>query len=362
MRRTATIVPKRTIGGDDTLPSVERNTRQRIINHGMMSHSSIAFVLAMVALSTTPIHPVIPRFLSRLTNPQPHNPYNRPIGAQTTFLLGIFSSVNPKDASRREVIRESYLDIGDPRICTLEEFMRQVEETPYERVCQVPYTFVIGSGGDHRPTDHDDDEPLTVDTDHNGFSDVQGDCTYLNIRENVDDGKSSAWFKYASSIADEYVIDYIAKVDDMSILSPELFFQFQEDLPVAPFNQQMYGGLPKPSYHHKLFYGTGEFYFMSADVANYVGHTLTADERQQIMSKETSRMEDADMGALVLSSPRPIKFMNLHGYQIWSWSHPSKPWDFIGSLGHDSGNQKSVARNDGSWWSNCPTFITESFA
>lgn len=336
-RTTAAVVPKRTHSEPRSRASTRTNPFPQNAN-GMMSYSSLAMVLGVVALTTAPMHPAIPRILSKLTNPVRHNDLTRPLGGEKRFLLGIFSSVDPADTSRRESIRQQYLDIGDPRICSLQEFMRQTDENPYQRVCEVPYTFVIGGGGDHRPTKHDDGEPLTVDTDHNGHFDPEGDCTYLNIRENEKEGKSGSWFKYASMIANEYSIDYIAKVDDGSILLPELFFKFLDDLPNAPFNQHLYGGIAQPSYTHNILYGTGEFYFMSTDLAHFVGNTMYV--------LGTDRAEDADViGAVVSSSPRPVKFVDLNGFQFWS--SPSKhPWDF-------SGNNKKTS-DTSSWWSNCP--------
>ncbi len=362
MRRTVTILPRRAkFARNISRPRSRRvnieEARPSNFGTGMISYSSLAVIFGMVALSTTPIHSVIPRFLSRLTNNQQQNSFNRKIGAQTTFMLGIFSTASPEDFSRRQEIRESYLDSGDHRFCTLEEYKRQSLEEAEMRICHVPYTFVISGGGDYRPTEHIDDEPLIVDTDHKGNFDDQGDCTYLNINENTGEGKSLAWFKYASTVAQEYGIDYIAKVDNMSILSPELFFKFQEDLPVSPFNKQTYGGVPHPSYHHEMFYAKGEFYFMSADIAEYIGCTLTATERQHLMKKGTGHDEDASIGALVLSHPRPIKFVDLRGYQMWS--NHSRTWNIVDSLDNQLRNKMSSERNNAPWWSTCPSFLVE---
>ena len=88
--------------------------------------------------------------------------------ARTSMLLGIFSTNGDKYRKRREYIRDTYLGIDDPRICKLSEYIRQVEDNPLTAICQVPYTFIIAAGGADRPFDHDDSEPLTVETDLNG--------------------------------------------------------------------------------------------------------------------------------------------------------------------------------------------------
>jgi hypothetical protein len=131
MKRSFAIVPKRRSNHNEVrLPLLNERNAQR--KNGTMSYSSIIFVLGLVALSTAPVHPALPRLLSKLTNSL--HPYQNeiPIGAPrpTTFLLGIFTTAREKDAVQNGLIRQSYLSIGDARICSLEEFIRQAEETP----------------------------------------------------------------------------------------------------------------------------------------------------------------------------------------------------------------------------------------
>jgi len=298
------------------------------------------------------------RFLSKLTDHLYAYKREPPIGAPrpTTFLLGIFSTSREKEFLRRELIRKTYLDIGDPRICKLEEFIRQFEETPNERVCQVPYTFVIGGGGSHRPADHDDDEPVVLDTDQNGHADPQRDCTYLNIRENMEDGKSPTWIKYAADIAAEYGIDYVSKIDDDSVISPHLLFQFiADDLPPVPYNRRIYGGSALPSYLYHLMYGAGQFYFMSADVADYVGHELTAEDRKGL--RHSRPIEDLDMGSFVYNMPKPVKFLNMRHYEIWT--HPKKTeeqWSNAWEVELDE--QLPKAMDPMPFWFFCPIFLS----
>ena len=195
------------------------------------------------------------------TNMENHlMPYNNepPIGAggpKTTFLLGIFSASGEKYTKRRSYIRNTYL-ADDPRICKLSEYKRQVVESPNEVKCQVPYTFVVGAGGKNRPTDHDDYQSLTLETDQYGNVDSEGDCTYLNIKENMEDGKSTTYFKFGASLVRDYSIDYFGKIDDDSVLAPKLLFQLlEDDLPPAPYNSRIYGGSSWASYAHDIMVG-----------------------------------------------------------------------------------------------------------
>jgi hypothetical protein len=240
---------------------------------------------------------------------------------KSTMLLGIFSCTKlQKYAERRDTVRKAYLSIDDPRLCTLDEYKRQVDENPNQVVCQIPYTFIIGAGDGDRPTDHGDDQPLTVETALDGT--VEEDCTYLNIRENMEDGKSPTYFKFGADLSKDYNIDYVAKIDDDTVLSPELLFSelLDSELPPAPYNRRIYGGQTWYSTSKKLCYAAGQFYFMSSDLANYVGNVLSAEDRLSLMHKRHT--EDADMGAFVFSHPRPVKFVNAGMNRIWI--HPCK--------------------------------------
>ena len=237
-----------------------------------------------------------------------------------TLLLGIFSTTGEKYSHRRVYIRDTYLGTGNPKICKLSEFIRQTTEDPMRRVCEVPYTFVIGAGGPDRPHDHDDSEPLTLDMDPYGNS--EDDCTYLNIRENMENGKSPTYLKFAANLAEEYGIDYVAKSDDDSVISPWALLEFiEEDLPPSPHNRRIYGGAPRLSRLKNHIYAAGEFYMMSSDLANYVGNVLTPAERLGMMIPRKPT-EDLDMGTFVHGHPRAIKFLNMNSRKIWI--HPKK--------------------------------------
>jgi len=90
-----------------------------------------------------------------------------------------------------------------------------------------------------------------------------------------------------------------------------------------------------------IMYGAGQLYFMSTDVAHYVGHTLTAEDRKNM--SHDRKTEDADMGVFVFSNPRPIKFMNLALNQWWI-HHETKQWINSGERGRDEGVASTRAR------------------
>ncbi len=245
----------------------------------------------------------------------------------TTMLLAIFTRSSTY-MDRKEYVRDTYIRGAletDFRFCKLDDYIRQTNEMAIEdRPCQVPYTFVIGAGGRHKPYDHDGDvdkTPLTLQTNRDGTIDPEGDCTYLNIQENMNFGKSPTYFKYGAHLAMEYAIDYIAKLDDDTMISIDLLLDFiNDELPPAPYNKRIYGGAARMSRMQSHMYAAGEFYFMSSDLADYVTNILSAEDRRELMIKR--RIEDLDMATFIYSHPMPIKFMNL--YPRMFWHHPCK--------------------------------------
>lgn len=137
----------------------------------------------------------------------------------------------------------------------------------------------------------------------------------------MEEGKSTTYMKFGANISNEYGIDYIAKIDDDSVLGVDLLLQLMEDdLPPMPYNRRTYGGGIWASYAHSHIYAPGQFYFMSPDLANYVSNEITPEDRLHM--KHSRHTEDADMGTFVFSHIRPIKYINLNTQKIWV--HPKK--------------------------------------
>jgi hypothetical protein len=251
------------------------------------------------------------------------------------MLLGIFSTNSEKDFERRKAIRETYLSyykrgpllngndkntssVG--RICALSALQAGELEKPGE--CQLVYTFVVGakdSVDETAPTELLDDKtyPLTVDRpSHHPSSET--DVVYLNIRENMEDGKTTTWFKYASSkIADDVQIDLISKVDTDTLIYPDkLLAEVEQKLGNSnnlPRPVRVYGGrwqfkTTRPRYCQ------GGFYFMSRDVARYI--TSDKCNRQKYIDEGVAiyhhRAEDAEVGRFVDSYPERVQWMQFN--------------------------------------------------
>lgn len=259
------------------------------------------------------------------------------------MLLGILSYQAEKPALRRQLIRETYLRVGqderDGRICQLRRYQKLVDRGRYEEAdeCIVLYCFVVTHAAhDDVPSDHyRTDRPLTVDRrtirTHQVGDVEHDDLVYLNIRENMNDGKTPAYFKWAASIATEYNLDYVFKVDDDTMISvPHLFRHVVDRLPPYPFNKRYYGGrildvnmCGKSKRCHYISpngYMAGQFYYLSPDLA----HGVSNDDLDPLPD---TRTEDLDMGRAVFRwsdvHGQLIK-IETHGRKYKPWEHPVK--------------------------------------
>jgi hypothetical protein len=240
-------------------------------------------------------------------------------GSPFRMLLGIFTTDTPKDFNRRRLIRRTYLSYYDQinraskitghqwtsnRICALADIMAGNATNPED--CQLIYTFVVGGADPSDPQaptellEDDPNIPMVLDSPSDQH---ERDVTYLNIRENMNEGKTVTWFKYASSrIPDGLRIDLIAKVDtDTVVLPPSLLNEVEIQLR-AQDNMRppklVYGGHAITSRH---YYIQGGFYFLSKDLAQYI--TSDSCPRDEIvrahMIKHGHRAEDREVGAFV---------------------------------------------------------------
>jgi hypothetical protein len=249
-------------------------------------------------------------------------PYEDPLGVghSTTMLLGIFTSDNEVEFEARHRIRQTYLkeEDLDPRVCKLSDFISQHLNSQGQNViCQIPYVFVLGGNPD-RDTDHGDDEKLFMD--HADVpvileDDTPNDVIYLNIKDNEHEGKSASYFKWANSLTEKFKIDYVAKAPTSTLFDLDLMLKLLNlDLVPAPYNRRIYGGNTWGDYKHSIVYADSAFYFLSSDLAKYVGNDLTADDRKKIGSQVD---ESEDIGNFLYSHPKPVKFIFLGQNVFW---------------------------------------------
>jgi len=248
---------------------------------------------------------------------------------------------------------------ADPRICNLGEFLEQPE---YFHDCKVVYTFVIGAADPKKGLNQivtETTRPLLVKGIHhtNGYDHKKKDMTLLNIKENLEGGKSQTFFYLASKVINHF--DYVAKCDSDSLLDLLMMFDFLDNtLPRPPQNIGIIAGAPfskgwwepttkerkldKSTMREKRkaeegflqarygnymnkdtvfhIYPRGEFYMFSADLV----HVVVNEVRSGSFREYCVGVEDHDIGTMAQHSPNPIRFIFLSSMDKIFWDHPVK--------------------------------------
>lgn len=290
------------------------------------SRIGVYLILALYTVSITMLH-IQHYFTPPAIPPPPRLIYRREKNSSskpTTFLLGIFTVL--QDVQRRKLIRQTMLmqrDLPDDsrgRVCSLQDYVKTNSTK-----CQVVYTFVIGGNPQATPEWHAESYlPRTLDPDT--MLKHEKDIVYLNIKENMNDGKTMSWFDYASSQHPE--LDYIAKADSDALISiPQLISHINGRLPPGNEHPKVYGGFLNEyeacggteicdKIRGKV-YMSGQFYWLSQDLARYISQDEV--RKRPFM---TTHNEDTDLGFLVLSYPEPIEFSICNNAKFWV--HPLK--------------------------------------
>mmetsp|Transcript_21971 Transcript_21971/g.32452 ORF Transcript_21971/g.32452 Transcript_21971/m.32452 type:complete len:360 (+) Transcript_21971:92-1171(+) len=303
---------------------MKSGTMKRTAGKSRLGHY---LILALYTVAITMLH-VQYYFTPPPTPPPPRLIYRRDKDASskpTTFLLGIFTVL--QDVSRRKLIRETMLlqrDLPDDsrqRVCSLQDYI-----ATNSTKCQIIYTFVIGGNPQASPEWHADSYlPRTLDP--NTMLKHEKDIIYLNIKENMNEGKTASWFDYASSQHPE--LDYIAKADSDALISiPQLISHINGRLPPGNEHPKVYGGFLNEyeacggagelcdKIRGKV-YMSGQFYWLSQDLARYISQDKV---RSRPFSK--THNEDTDLAFLILSYPEPIEFSICNNAKFWL--HPLK--------------------------------------
>lgn len=243
------------------------------------------------------------------------------------LLLGIFTMDNAIEKERRAAVRETYLayynDSPTPdRICSLSDLLSG--SLPNNGMdCQMAYTFVLGSNPEGHTELVSSNTPTPILCPQSPMPlKNETDITHLNIRENMEDGKSPTWFNYAMSVVNEkFYFDYIGKIDTDTLILPNGFLDVTfAKYPSFPENVRVFGGQERLKYEWgprmvgPLYMG-GHLYWMSVDLARYV--TTVLDRRPVDVG-----IEDMSMGNFIHSHPLPIQRKPIVGTK--SLTHPLK--------------------------------------
>lgn len=278
------------------------------------------------------------------------------------ILLGIMSADLPGEIEYRKQFRQLFgiFDAyGDSRLCSLAEFRARPADF---LECELVYTFVLG-GNPNGPTELvNSSMPILVPEETLRHSDggpedkLMQDMSFLNIKENMEDGKSQTWFYLAQQLIQEFQFDYAAKSDSDSILNLSLFFEFSaKHLPPAPYNQGIIAGKPcdklwwrnwrtsptkYPPHEKKAkegflrerygnmgrwtlifhLYALGQFYLFSPDLVD----TIVEEAASGNATIYIEGVEDHDITTMAFRSNKPIHFIFLSKEDMQFWDHGTK--------------------------------------
>jgi Galactosyltransferase len=297
------------------------------------SSSSVAGASAKMILSSSS---------SRNNNSNDKLRYGAPAhSGRLRVLVGILTADFFNDQIYRKRHRSLFKLWNDKRVCSLPDFKAKPLAERY--VCELIYVFVLGANPDATPELVDGSRPMEVLRPIKGHSKDMNepDMILLNIRENMNEGKSQTWMHYGAQIAAEYDLDYVAKCDADSIFHLHDFFRFAyKHMPPAPYNSMMYiGALRDKAYWPKHdteeerirfesffgnnyegvhFYVAGQIYIVSTDLAAFIGK-----EALENKCSYCEGHEDHDISAMAFHSPEPVKLVVI-GRSHRFWEHPVK--------------------------------------
>jgi hypothetical protein len=228
------------------------------------------------------------------------------------LLIGIMTVFEHQtEKQRRGTIRDTYLSYFRRsekeihRICALHELLdrSRADHDVFLQECQLAYTFVAGGNpeGNTERLNYNASDPMIL-----ASISSEPDVVLLNIKENMNHGKSQTFFKYATTVVDNHLyFDYIIKCDTDTIIYPDHFLNEEMNrLPIFPHNVRVYGGLDLLSRSDAIYFG-GSLYFLSVDLARYI--ISDACDRKEL----DVFVEDRAIGLFALSHPLPLKRVNI---------------------------------------------------
>eukprot|EP00934_Nitzschia_sp_Nitz4_P007694 Nitzschia sp. Nitz4//scaffold64_size103689//6433//7644//NITZ4_004420-RA/size103689-processed-gene-0.94-mRNA-1//-1//CDS//3329556082//7684//frame0 len=237
------------------------------------------------------------------------------------FLLGIFTMDSDKDRVRRKMIRKTYLSMmsffqdigldaegGADRVCTLPDLLKP-DGPARLQTCELVYAFVMGNyspSNETAPTELSghDASAYVVDSE----DPEEPDILRLNLRENMNEGKTTTWFRYTSTMLPRHLgILLSAKVDTDAVLLPRaLMRDVKGELDLIakkPYTIRTYGGYRVVERgEEEIPYMQGGFYFMSRKLAQEI--TSSVCPRNTIIRHmrddlEFEAAEDRDIGSFI---------------------------------------------------------------
>jgi hypothetical protein len=227
------------------------------------------------------------------------------------FLVGIFCT--KEDVERRQFVRDSILsfykdthDRNSTRICSLNDLLLLNKTDIID--CQIAYVFVAG-GLEKGPTQllmPNETHPITIPAPT--AQKQESDLVFLNIKENMNDGKTPTYYKYASMVAESFEntpapFHFVIKMDlDTMLFVPNFLAYAQEHFPLdikqVNIGKKIQGGISK------YLWGSGAFQIVSVDLAK----AITCPE--SVGKMERAEDEDKEIS-------KRVNFFGTNATRIW---------------------------------------------
>lgn len=266
---------------------------------------------------------------------------------EARVVMGIFSvDETPLEETFRNEFRKLF--VSHPYVCTLEKAM----EDPLNRSCKFIYAFVIGGNKDpHAPTEILDHQEEIILPEKPKYNEVEhGDMIFLNIRENMNDGKSFTWLNYASNyLSGPLGLDYIGKMDIDTMLLLDRYFEFSNKfMSPIPYNRNtLIGNFVAKQHWGKKYdeakeihfikhwtwvhiYAAGEMYILSTDLAKSTVQFIEMNPVMKDIGNARNYLaghEDHDVSTFAFISANeskdPMTLVMIPRDQKW-WRHPLK--------------------------------------
>lgn len=256
---------------------------------------------------------------------------------EARVLVGIFTAIDKRIGDRQKIYRDKFRALFKlhPNVCSIGDLHRNEHKNDH---CKFIYAFVVGANQDPTaPTVlYNDDREVEVSRHllpflQHSYDDfvLHDDFVFLNIHENMNEGKSLSWFYYAAT--DKFLgslqIDYVGKMDTDVMLDMKLYFEFsKKNLAKAPYEEKRHtlvGHLLQMdeafveennfpyivkkilamNYTNLRLYPQGGFYLMSMDLAQSIIKFVKQSPILSILLDFVqSTHEDVSMGTLAFLS------------------------------------------------------------
>ncbi|CAJ1944208.1 unnamed protein product [Cylindrotheca closterium] len=273
------------------------------------------------------INPKVPMFEKDLVENEGVSYSNKTqYSGMPRMLFGIFTTnLKAIERERRDTLRSTYLSFYNNsetphRICSLQQLLRNEVK---DEDCQIAYTFVVGANrnGPTSRVEANATESMVIPA--STLKDAEDDVLYLDIKENMEEGKSDTWFRFGYLLSETLYFDYIAKADTDTVVYPPSFVRDLKRMPMYPWNKRIFGGKYDIRFDYPTKYRivgptfmSGLLYWMSPDLASYI-----TDPEQCNRKKYHAPFEDLNIANLIHTHPQMIRRVQMSYSSI---DHPVK--------------------------------------